>query len=137
MRIFSNASPRTRFNYFINATLFVLFMIEIVSGLVISRVVVPFLGIKKVEDRSWRALHNETLNWTLLLTGFHIAVNWRWIANLFRKRREIKKNKNALAARSRPLAVLARIGLLVAAAGVVALVSFAFLGKPSPARSYV
>ncbi len=56
-RIFLNASKRARFNYFLNAGLFVLMVIEIVSGMVISQVALPFLGIKTIEDRAWRSIH--------------------------------------------------------------------------------
>src|SRR5690242_19742772 len=75
---------RFRINYLINVTLFVLVMLVIVSGVVISRVALPRLGVTMIEDRSWRALHNLTLNWLTLFTGLHLAMNWEWVARMVR-----------------------------------------------------
>jgi uncharacterized protein DUF4405 len=68
---------RAQINYILNWVLFVLIVIEVTSGIAISHVALPFFGIPTVNDRSWRALHNLTLNWALLVLGFHVAMNWR------------------------------------------------------------
>jgi hypothetical protein len=47
---------------------------------VISAVALPALGIRTINDRSWHALHNLTLNWTLLVIGLRVAMNWQPIA---------------------------------------------------------
>ncbi len=70
------AGLRSRFNVVMNVLLFVLFTIEITSGLAISAVALPAAGIATVNDGAWRALHNLTLNWTLLVLGIHVAMNW-------------------------------------------------------------
>lgn len=76
-RFIAERDRRARINYVLNALLFILVVVEVTSGIVISRVSLPSLGILTIEDRSWRALHNLTLNWTMLLLGFHVAMNWR------------------------------------------------------------
>jgi uncharacterized protein DUF4405 len=76
-RLVSGLNRRARINYVLNWLLFVLILIELTSGIAISRVVLPSIGIATINDRSWRALHNLTLNWTKLVLGFHIAMNWR------------------------------------------------------------
>lgn len=76
-RVFSGSNGRARINYILNWLLFVLILVELTSGVAISRVVLPSIGIRTINDRSWRALHNLTLNWTMLVLGFHVAMNWR------------------------------------------------------------
>ena len=76
-RFATQARGRARVNYILNWLLFVLVVIEVTSGVAISAVALPALGVRTINDRSWRALHNMTLNWTLLAVGLHIAMNWR------------------------------------------------------------
>jgi cytochrome b561 len=79
---------RHRINYGLNWLLFALVILEITSGIVISVVALPSLGIPTIEDRAWRLLHNRFLNFLVLLVGIHIAMNWsalrtgirRWFA---------------------------------------------------------
>jgi len=78
-RVFASAGSRARVNLLLNATLFVLIAVEIVSGVAISQVAGPSLGFATINDRSWRALHNQTLNLTHLVVGLHVAMNWQWI----------------------------------------------------------
>lgn len=51
-------------------------VLEIVSGLMISVVALPALGIPTIEDGAWRLLHNRFLNLLVLVLGIHIAMNW-------------------------------------------------------------
>jgi Domain of unknown function (DUF4405) len=137
-RLLKNASRRTRFNYFLNTTLFVLVMIELVSGLAISRVALPFIGINTIDDRSWRALHNLTLNWTRLFVGLHIAVNWKWIVTAF-TRRAAASNKfdpDRHTFGQQLLSVITQTAIITIAAGVIAFALFGLLGKPSVSRLY-
>lgn len=76
-RFLTHGNRRTRINLGLNWLLFILILMELVSGVMISRVALPAIGVITIEDRSWRALHNLTLNWTLLLLGIHVAMNWR------------------------------------------------------------
>ncbi len=78
-RIFSGGSRRARINYLLNVTLFVIAMIVVISGLVISQAALPNLGIATIDDGTWRALHNKLQTWALVAVGVHIAMNWTWI----------------------------------------------------------
>jgi hypothetical protein len=90
-KFFKTANKRTRFNFFLNAILFILVITELVSGFIISQVVLPNLGINTINDRAWRSVHNLPLNFVVLFTGFHIAINWGWIVAAFKKRINISK----------------------------------------------
>jgi len=61
-KFFKAATIRTRFNFFLNTILFILVITELVSGFIISQVVLPGLGINTINDRTWRSVHNLPLN---------------------------------------------------------------------------
>jgi len=107
---------------------------ELASGFFISEVVLPGLGIKTINDRAWRSVHNLTLNYTVLFAGLHIAINWDWISSVFKK----KNRANSIDWSFSPkiMTMLLRISFLILAAGIVTLVLFSLIGKPSPARLY-
>jgi hypothetical protein len=85
-KFFTTANGRSQINFILNSVLFILVITELVSGFTISEVVLVKLGIKTINDRSWRLVHNVTLNFTVLFAGLHIAINWGWIASIFKKR---------------------------------------------------
>lgn len=126
--------PRTRINLILNIILFVLIVIEIFSGLEISQVLLPSLGWLRVDDRVWRQLHNEFLNWIRLFVGVHIAVNWNWVVGTFR-RFSIATPRRVTFAPTHASALLwvGLIGILTAAESIVI---YNALGHPSVARLY-
>lgn len=79
---------RHRINYVLNGLLFALVILEITSGIVISVVALPSLGISTVEDGAWRLLHNRFLNILVLLVGIHTAMNWNALRTGIRRWRE-------------------------------------------------
>ena len=84
-RIFSGGSRRARINYLLNVTLFIIVMIVVISGLVISQAALPSLGIATIDDGAWRTLHNKSQTWALVAVGVHIAMNWTWIRAALRR----------------------------------------------------
>lgn len=134
-KFFKTVSHRTRFNFFLNTILFMLVIMELVSGFVISQVALPNLGIKTINDRSWRAVHNLTLNFTMLFAGLHIAVNWRWIVAAFSKRIRVPK-QNSQVFSNKIRSILVRIGILILATFLISIVLYSIIGKPSITRLY-
>jgi hypothetical protein len=78
---FRNLVHVSRLNYVVDAVLFVAFTVAITSGLVISRVVMPTLGLQMVSGGSWREIHSTTADLTLLLVALHFALHWSWVKN--------------------------------------------------------
>jgi len=134
-KFFRTATRRTRFNFFLNAILFVLVITELVSGFIISQVLLPNVGIDTINDRSWRALHNVPLNFVVLFAGLHIAINWRWIVAAFKKSPGIPKQSNELFS-ARFLSILMRVGILLLATSLIAFALFRMIGEPSITRLY-
>lgn len=135
-KFFKIATSRTRVNFALNTILFILVITELASGFSISQVVLPRLGIKTINDRSWRALHNETLNYTVLFTGFHVAINWGWIVSVFKKRFSNPKQRNKVFSTGIARVAL-RTCIIIIAAGIVSFVLYGIFGQPSLKRLYV
>ncbi len=102
-RFLNATSLMNRLNYVMTGLLFVAFSSIIVSGLVISEAAMPWLGVATASSVFWLWLHLISVNFVLLLTALHIALNWRWIANSFD--RLVTKPFQARAATRHPGAV--------------------------------
>lgn len=99
-RFRTTTSFQNRLNYVMTGLIFFAFVTIIVSGLVISEVAVPWFGIETATSTFWLWLHLVSINFVLLLTAFHIALNWKWITNSFQ--RFVIKPLRARSARRRP-----------------------------------
>jgi hypothetical protein len=78
-RSFSPARRRDTVNLLLNVSLFVTTAGVVVSGLVISQIALPALGIATIDDRVWRNTHNNWTDAMLLCVAAHAAMNLRWI----------------------------------------------------------
>jgi hypothetical protein len=84
-RFFRVIPHRVRINYLLNAMLFIAVTVMIFSGVMISKVALPFLGLRPNHDPFFRMLHTlfgEVLLW---LVGLHLAMNWKWVTCVLRK----------------------------------------------------
>ena len=129
------ADRRALVNFGLNGILFVLMVIEIFSGIEISRLAIPYLGLMTINDESWRLLHNLALNWTLLFAGLHIAMNWSWIITAIRRRSSDRSGRIVVAATLG--AVLRWTALIVTASAIIAAMLLVILGRPTEARLHV
>lgn len=85
-RRFLGRLPRaTRLNYLLNTLLFITMTVIIYSGLMISEVALPALGLSLGEGFSWRFLHAQASDLSLILLGLHIALHWKWILTATRR----------------------------------------------------
>ncbi len=126
--------PRTRINLVLNVLLFILVVSEIFSGLEISQVLLPSMGWLRLNDRAWRQLHNEFLNWVRLFVAVHIAVNWNWIVGTFR-RLSVATTRRVTFAPNHFAVLVWTIVVLLAATGEMFAI-FRVLGHPTIARLY-
>ncbi|MBL8093611.1 MAG: DUF4405 domain-containing protein [Anaerolineales bacterium] len=84
-RIVSRLPWATRLNLILNVLLFIDMTVVIFSGLMISREALPLLGLTIEGGRSWEFLHRLTADWSVFLTGLHVALHWRWIVNALKR----------------------------------------------------
>ena len=81
-RLFTLQSARARINYLLNLSLFAAVVAVIFSGILISQKAVPSLtGMKAAPTMDWRwdYLHNLFSLFAIMLSGFHLAMNWEWV----------------------------------------------------------
>ena len=84
-RLFSRATRPARLNYFLNTLLFIDITLVVFTGLMISRIALPSLGIYLGGSFIWRGLHSLTANLSLVLISVHVALHWRWIVETVKR----------------------------------------------------
>lgn len=84
-RFFGKVSWSARLNYLVNSLIFIAFTTVLVTGLLISEVALPLLGVSLAHDSLWRSIHHLSSDATVLLAGLHIALHWRWIVSATRR----------------------------------------------------
>jgi hypothetical protein len=85
-RLFQSLPGLTRITYVVDFTLFVAMTLTIYSGLMISRVAIPDLGLNGAAPNFfWRGLHSFASRALLVLVGLHLAISWNWIVSTVTK----------------------------------------------------
>ena len=79
LKFFRKLFHSSRLNYVLNLALLIDFVLIMLSGLLISRSLLPTLGLQIASDPSWRFLHSSAADFSLILLGLHIALHWKWI----------------------------------------------------------
>jgi len=74
----------SRLQYMVDLLLFISFTTVMMSGLMISRIVLPFLGIALTRNPAWLPLHDLSANTTLALIAVHTALHWDWVVKTFK-----------------------------------------------------
>lgn len=84
-RLFSPATRPARLSYVLNTLLFIDITLVVFSGLMISQVALPSLGITLGSSFLWRGLHSLTANLSLVLISSHVALHWRWVVGTIKR----------------------------------------------------
>lgn len=84
-KFFTRANWGARFNYLLNAAIFIGFTVIIFSGVMESRFVLQTFGLNLPSERIWRQLHWLSADVTLWLAALHIAIHWRWLWSWVKK----------------------------------------------------
>ena len=79
LKFFRKLFHSSRLNYILNLALLIDFVMILLSGLLISRTVLPAIGLQTANDPAWRFLHSSAADFSLLLLGLHLALHWKWI----------------------------------------------------------
>ena len=83
-RLFDRTLPsKTRVGYVINILLLISMSFTIVSGLMISKVLFPELGL--VNQRAFHGFHIDVSYLTLVIVGVHVGLHGQWIMCLMKK----------------------------------------------------
>jgi hypothetical protein len=75
-------SRSLRINYIVDLALAVSFVTVILSGLLISRVIIGGSARVAGDSSVWRELHSFFANLLIFLVALHFALHWRWITHI-------------------------------------------------------
>ncbi len=84
-QFFRNLFHSSRLQYIVDGLTFIVFTGAMFSGLMISRNVLPALGIRVLANFEWRGLHSLFANLSVILIGLHFALHWRWVVKMTRR----------------------------------------------------
>ena len=85
LRYFKKLWSVSRLQFILDTLLFIAFNAVMLSGLMISRTVMPALGLAVISNPAMRLLHSTSANATLVLVGIHFALNWGWVVTTVRR----------------------------------------------------
>lgn len=94
-RFFRRAGGNSRLNYILNWLMFIDGVLIMLSGIMISRSVMPFFGITMPANFAWRGLHDTSANLFLVVLGLHLALHWSWIKNTIKRLLAQKESRPA------------------------------------------
>jgi hypothetical protein len=80
-RFLGKLGGQTRINYILNWLLFIDGTLLMISGLMISEVAMPAMGLHFQIGSGWSKLHDLSANTVLILLGLHTALHWSWIVS--------------------------------------------------------
>ncbi len=69
----------SRLKFVVDALLFAAFVTVMTSGIMISKAILPALGLQVSPGGVWRFLHSSSADASILLLGLHFALSWGWI----------------------------------------------------------
>lgn len=80
-------SPRgnDKLIWLVNLALLLAMVLCITSGVLISEIALPYVGIHPIGGPFWRSLHILSAEVTLWLVPVHVALRWRWILGVGRR----------------------------------------------------
>lgn len=79
-RFFARTTGSARLNYVVNVFFFIDLTVIVASGIMISRVALPFFGVELQTGGSmWRPLHTLAADAMVLILATHVALHGKWI----------------------------------------------------------
>jgi hypothetical protein len=84
-RMFARAKAVSKLNLAVDIVLFVAFVVVMLSGVLISKVVLGVLGIHMAAGGVWRIAHTLSADIALGALAIHFALHWGWIVDTSRR----------------------------------------------------
>ncbi len=85
VRFFRRLLSESRLNLVLDLALFAAYVLVMLSGLMISGSLLPAAVFHPAASPAWHLLHSISASASLIVTGLHIALHWRWIAAAVRR----------------------------------------------------
>lgn len=78
-RFFKKMTLSNRINFIVDFLIFVAFVMMTFSGWMISKFMLPALGVNTFSGGSWKEIHSLSAQAALYLAALHFALHWNWI----------------------------------------------------------
>ena len=78
--LFGRLKQGVRLNYLVDVVLFVAFTAAVLSGIMISKHILPLLGLHPSPARGWRGIHDLASNVAVFAVAVHVGLHWTWVA---------------------------------------------------------
>lgn len=78
-RFFDRITTMPRINLVVDVALFVESVAVMLSGLMVSRVVLTAMGVSATASPIWSAVHAVSAEATSVLLAVHAALHWKWL----------------------------------------------------------
>ncbi|MDO4575499.1 MAG: DUF4405 domain-containing protein [Planctomycetia bacterium] len=89
-RLFAKGpSASARFNFVWNLLLYTAMGVVMLSGILISRSVLPSLGIALENDPFMSYIHKRSIFVLYAMLGVHFGMHWDWIRSHFARKKEV------------------------------------------------
>ena len=99
-RIFQKLPGEVRFNHILDLLIFIMMVLALSTGFLVSEAALPAIGIHVSIDPFWSSMHDLTANLTMVLIGIHLAMHWGWIVSM--AKRYLTRNKSGQPAQTVP-----------------------------------
>lgn len=84
-KFFKKTTFKARLNYILNWLFFIDGVFVMLTGIMISEIVLPAFGIRLPEGQAWRQLHSLSADLSVFLLALHTALNWDWVVSVFKR----------------------------------------------------
>ena len=84
-KFFKKVSVKPRINYILNWLFFIDGVVVMLTGIMISEVVLPAFGIRPPEGGAWRQLHTLSADLSIFILALHTALHWDWIVSISKR----------------------------------------------------
>ncbi len=85
IQFFRKLFHASQLDFIVDAVLFAAFVLVMLSGILISKSVLPVLGIQPNASQAWRFLHSWSADVCLVMTALHFALHWKWVVNAIKR----------------------------------------------------
>lgn len=75
----------SRLKFAVDVIIFIAAVSLMMSGIMISRSILPLFGFEVPESTTWETIHSDAANITILAMGVHIGLNWGWVVTMTKK----------------------------------------------------
>jgi len=84
-KFFRKTVVKARLNYLVNWLFFIDGIVVMLSGILISEVILPLFGIQPVGGHTWKNIHSVSADISVFILALHTALNWDWIVTVVKR----------------------------------------------------